>query len=223
MRQLWLPVFLMAAFHLSAYSPVPTEKGFVLPTPELGGCRRPDQGERGDKGPRGPQGTAFVPSFLSVFINGNCTNNCTTVPPHAAVLFNNFAIPVQGPAMTYNSTTGTVTFATTGFFEVNYGMVIDPLPNASLALQINPAGIYSATPGFVTGSGLVPGSEIINSSQDRMIRAAVIIQVTEPNQTLQLVSGNTPDNTGDNDISMDTQNGGTLLNPILAFLTIKQL
>lgn len=223
MRQLWLPIFLIAASHLSAQSaPIPSEEGQIcLPVPELGGCKRPDQGPRGNRGPSGPPGTTFVTSFLSVFNNGDC--DCTSVAPHDPLLFNELAIPIQGPAMTYDSTTGTVTFATTGFFEVNFGLVIDPRPNATLVLQMNPAGVYSGTPGFVTGSGLVPGSEITNSSQDRMIRAAVIIQVTIPGQTMQLVSGNTPDRTGANDFSLDTQNGGTLLDPILAFLTVKQL
>lgn len=222
MRHFWLPVFLIAASHLSAYSdPFPAKNAhLVLPLPELGGCKRPEQGDRGQRGPKGPQGSPFVPSFLSVYINGDCDNDCTSVPSHTAVLFNDFAIPTQGPAITYDPTTGTVTFTTTGFFEVNYGMVIDPLPNATLALQMNPAGVYSGTPGFATGSGLVPGSEITHASQDRMIRVAVIVHVTEVNQTMQLVNGNTP---ATDDVSMDTQTGGTLLQPILAYLTVKLL
>lgn len=159
-------------------------------------------------------------SFLSLFTTDFCQNpNCEGILPHTAVVFEYLAIPVQGPAMSYDSTTGTVTFNSTGFFEVAYGMTIDLPINASLALQMNPAGIYSATPGFATGSGLVPGSERYISTQDRMERVSVIIQVTEINQTLQLVSGNSPGN----NILMDTQDGGTQLFPVLASMTIKLL
>lgn len=213
-----LPLCLLVCLPLLGNEPLPS----LAPTYVLG-CEHPEQGPRGQKGPRGvpgPPGVAFVPSFLSVFTLDGCQSpNCNGILPQTAVIFEELAIPVQGPAMSYDNTTGTVTFNSTGFFEVTYGMVIDPLPNASLALQINPAGIYSATPGFVTGSGLVPGSEIYISTQDRLARVSVIIQVTQVNQTLQVVSGNTA---GKN-ISMDTQSGGTLIDPILAFVTIKQL
>lgn len=200
------------------------EVNLALPRYFLG-CKEPKQGPAGHRGPPGPPGVAFLPSFLSVYTTDSCQSatGCTGIVPHTAVVFEKLAIPVQGPAMSYNNTTGTVTFNATGFFEVTYGMIIDPLPNAGLAIQMNPAGIYSGTPGFASGSGLVPGSEIDISTQDRLARVSVIINVTEINQTLQLVSGNTPDSTGANNISMDTQGGGTLLNPILAFLTIKQL
>lgn len=176
--------------------------------------------KRGPPGPAGPPGIPGIPgatfssSFLSVF-----TTLDGVVFPHAPFIFNQFAIPTQGPALIYDNTTGTVTFLQTGFYQVSYGISVAPSPfNNLIALQINPAGVYAATPGFVPGSGLVPGSELNVLFPDQMTSETVIVDITIPGQTLQLVNANT---TGP--IILQASTTGTTLTPITGYLVVEKL
>lgn len=179
-----------------------------------GGCIRPQQGPPGAPGINAP-----APAFLSVFTLDGCQSpGCLGVLPQTAVIFEKIAAGPVGD-ISYDPTTGTVTFLTTGFFEVTYGVTVDPPPSANLGLQINPAGVYTAIPGFVPGSGLVPGSILNVLNVDLMTKIRVIVQITAVNQTLQLVNVNLPLN----NIRFDTQSAGTVLDPILAYLIVNRL
>lgn len=177
------------------------------------GCKRPEQGPPGPQGSPGTPGTpGGSTAFLSVFTTDVCQSpGCLGVPVHGAVIFEQEAVPPQG-LISYDPATGTVTFLTTGFFDVTFGLFIDTPPNANIALQINPAGVYTTIPGFVPGSGIVPGSVLDISFPDQMTFAEVIVDITIPGQTLQVVNVNTASN-----INLDNQGG------IVGFLVVKKL
>ncbi|MCE5317685.1 MAG: hypothetical protein LLG04_10075 [Parachlamydia sp.] len=184
------------------------------------GCKTPKQGPPGPRGPRGPQGRpgiSFSPSFISVF---RTNNQAGGIAPGAALIFDKEAVATQGSALTYNTATGSVTFQQTGFFEVTFGTSMDEDNVAGgLVLQMNPAGVYSATPGFAPGTGLVPGSEIDNAFPDELLSLSVMVEVTSVGQTMQLVNGNSDSfNIQLNAISQDTD-----LTPIVAYMVVKKL
>lgn len=185
------------------------------------GCKEPRQGPPGPRGHRGPAGspgdpgTPFSPSFASAF---RTTPQNDGIAPGGAVIFDQLAIPVQGSEISYNNSTGTVTFNATGFFEVTYGTSMSEDNRAGgIVLQMNPAGVYSANPGFSPGTGLVPGSENDNAFGDELISLTVVVQVTSIGQTMQLVNGSSFN------IQLDTLSSDTSLTPIVAYLVVKKL
>lgn len=184
------------------------------------GCKTPRQGPPGPRGHRGfagEPGTPFSPSFISVFRN---TDQEDGISPGQPLIFDQEAIPAQGSAISYNTATGTATFNETGFFEVTFGASMSEDNVAGgLVLQMNPAGIYAATPGFAPGTGLVPGSEIDIAFGDELLSLTVMIEVTSVGQTMQLVNGNADSfNIHLEAIAQDTD-----LTPLVAYMVVKKL
>jgi hypothetical protein len=173
------------------------------------------RGHRGKKGHPGPQGASGEcpcdSSFLSVF-----TTTTQTIPPGDTLIFDEFAVDVQGLAMTYNKLNGVVTFHETGFYEVTFGaQVLLQFPqNDEFGILLTPGGVQG-------GSALIytlPFSDLMDS-------ITVIVEATSVNQTLQIVNLNTPvcGALSPNNIVTDTQTACTTVAPVVAYLVITKL
>lgn len=183
------------------------------------GCKTPRRGPPGPRGPQGPQGepgTPFSPSFISVF---RTTDQGDGILPGNPIIFDLEAVAPQGGAISYSTATGTVTFNQTGFYEVTYGVSMGENVAGGLVLQMNPAGVYSTTPGFAPGTGLVPGSEMDNAFPDELLSLSVMIEVTSVGQTMQLINGNSDSFK----IRLDAIAEDTDITPIVAYLVVKKL
>lgn len=214
-----LTLLLVVSTQLFSLPACAGDSAIGIETPIADGCKQPRQGPPGPRGHRGRQGEpgAFSPSFLSVF---RSINQKGGIAPGAALIFNHLAIPVQGSELSYDKTTGTVTFNQTGFFEVTFGASMRKDNRAGgLVLQMNPAGVYAATPGFAPGTGLVPGSEVDNAFPEELISLSVIVEATSVGQTMQVVNGNIPGF----DINLHADASHTDLTPIKAYLVVKKL
>lgn len=204
-----LTLFMLMSMH--AYSIEETKHKIDLGLIEAK-CTKP---VTGPPGLPGAPGESFSGSFLSVFTTLGPPNEITVGSP---IPFDQLAIPIQGSAISYN-TNGTVTFNETGFYEVSFGISLAPDSfSAGLALQINPAGVYASTPGFIPGSGFVPGSEIDIIYNNQMVSQSVIVQITAVGQTLQLVSGNSF-----SPFTLGALSTNTNLTPISGYLVIEKL
>lgn len=204
-----LTLFMLMSMH--AYSIEETEKNIDLGL-AASKCCKPVVGPPGLPG---TDGVSFSGSFLSVFTTLGPPNSITIGSP---IPFDQLAIPTQGSAISYD-TNGTVTFNETGYYDVTFGISIAAEPySAGLALQIFPAGIYASTPGFIPGSGFVPGSEIDVIYSNQLTSQSVIIQITAVGQTLQLVNGNSF-----SPFTLEALSTNTNLTPISGYLVIEKL
>jgi hypothetical protein len=170
------------------------------------GCKQPGRGPEGPTGPRGPTGpqgpTGTCPAnFLSVY-----TKTSNTVDPGANIIFDSLAIPVQGTAMSYDPTTGLVTFNQTGFYEFIYGASIEIDNNGLFEVQVSPGGDINGTEYNIV--------QVLNMST-----LSGIIQVNTVGTTLGIFNGNLTEAillTAFFTVDMNAA-------PTLAYLIVKQL
>lgn len=182
---------------------------------------RGPRGPRGYPGPSGPQGPAGVCECPNSFLSVYTLTGQDDIALGDAIIFDDLAIPVQGTAMTYNNTTGVVTFNETGFFEVTYGVSVDlqdrpesdSLQNAVFGVELTPGGVQPGSVLIFTTTDGVPYTDLLDS-------ISVIVQVTSVGQTLKVVSQTATDC---GDVATDAQNACAAENPVVAYLVVKQL
>jgi hypothetical protein len=162
-------------------------------------------GPRGPTGPPGPPGMSCSSTFLSVFLKAPTPGGNVSIAPGDNVIFNQFLIPIQGSAVSYNDTTGVFTFNETGFYKVTYG--------------VSSNGSDAPMELLLSGS-IVHGSAFDVTLEHVLSTISVIIEATA-SQTLQLVNGSTVETVG---LGAAYNIGGDSPTPsVIAFLTIKQL
>jgi hypothetical protein len=147
------------------------------------------------------------------------TNPEGGIPINGPIVFDQLAIPVQGTAISYNNTTGTVTFNETGFYKVTYAAsIVTEFNTGQFAISLNPGGIVSGT-----------AYDIGNLDNNSLISpVTIILQIATVGTTMQVVNTNFQCTTDPNSIPLsacDTDNPDSCAtqDSVLAYLLVKKL
>jgi hypothetical protein len=134
-------------------------------------------------GPTGATGAYQPADFIGLYLTGSLNS----IPPGSAIPFTNFSNESPETKITFNGPTGVITIASSGYYQVAFGVMLD---TTATATQAAPA-IFNLV---VNSQATVPSQQIIEIAQpmttiQQMYSLTTILQLTGSSSTISIVNG----------------------------------